>query len=171
MIATGSGHGLKLMVGQITECTAGGGKCVIKLVVRIVHLIDAENGFQTAFIKWFVVSHERQPFYQWFYLRPHLREYRGIIRILTAKAMHLTAPVIIIVRLRLDERVKRIYNLTIAHNDDTYRAYAAALIVGRFEVYCCKIMHFFETLFGLKTQSVFAGRLPQMLGAVSAEIR
>ena len=77
------------MVGQILESATGGSKGVIELIVRIVHLIDTEHSFQTALVKGLVVSHEGKSLNQRLYLRPYLWKYRGIIRILTAKAMHL----------------------------------------------------------------------------------
>ena len=60
----------------------------IKLVIGIIHLIDAEDGFQTTFIEGFVVCHKRQAaltvhavdafdavlLEQGFHLFPHERE-------------------------------------------------------------------------------------------------
>ena len=69
-------------------------------------------------------------------------EYGCIICIFMTKAMYLTAPVVIIVWLRLNERVESINNLAITNNDDSYRANAAALIISRFKINCCKIFHF-----------------------------
>ena len=57
--------------------------------------------------------------------------------------MNLAAPVVVVVRLRLDERVKRIDYLPIAHNDNANAAHAAPLIIGRLKSYCCKVLHLF----------------------------
>jgi len=134
------------MVGQILESATGGSKGVIELIVRIVHLIDTEHSFQTALVKGLVVSNKGKSLNQRLYLRPYLWKNRSIVSIFMTEAMNLTAPVVIIVWLRLNERVERIYNLTIANNDDSYRAYAATLIVSRFKIYCCKVFHFFVML-------------------------
>ena len=49
---------------------------------------------------------KRQSFNQRFYLFPHFRENRGSVRIVTTQPMYLTAPLVIIVWLWLDERVE-----------------------------------------------------------------
>ena len=146
-IATGFSYSLKLVVGQITEGAARGCKRIVELVVGIIHLIDTEYGFQTAFIKRLIMGHEWQTFYQRFYLRPYIREYGGIVCIFVTKTMHLRTPIVIIVRLWLDERVERIHNLTIANNNNSNRANAAALIVSRFKIYSCKVLHCFSSLY------------------------
>jgi hypothetical protein len=119
---------------------------VIKLIVGVVHLIATEGSLQTPFIKWFVVGNEGQALYQWFYLCPYLGEDAGVLGVLTAEAMNLTAPVVIVVRLWLDEGVVSVNYLTIADDDDADGADAAALVVGGFEVYCCKVFHLFILL-------------------------
>ena len=43
----------------MAELTAGCTKCVIKLIVGIVHLIDTEHCFETALVKGLVVGYER----------------------------------------------------------------------------------------------------------------
>ena len=55
--------------------------------------------------------------------------------------MHLTAPVVVILRLRLDERVETIYHLTSSNNNHADRAHRRTLIVGGFKIYSCKIFH------------------------------
>jgi hypothetical protein len=103
LISTLCGNGVKLVVGQVLETTTCSTQGIVELVVRIIHLIDTEDGFQAAFVKWFVVSYEWKSFNQWFNLPPYLGEYGGFLSILTAQAMYLTAPVVIIVGLWLDE--------------------------------------------------------------------
>ena len=66
------------------------------------------------------MSHQWQALNQRFYLCPDLWEYWRIISILTAKAMNLTAPVVIIVGLWLNEGVERIHNLTVPDNNNTH---------------------------------------------------
>ena len=71
------------MVWQIAERTSGGAERVVELIVGVVDAIDTEDGFKTAFVKGFVMSHKGQAFYQWLYLRPYLREYGGIVGVLS----------------------------------------------------------------------------------------
>ena len=67
------------------------------------------------------MGYEWQAFYQRLYLRPYFGEYWCVLSVFLAETMHLRTPIIIIVRLWLDERVERIHYLAITHNDDTYR--------------------------------------------------
>ena len=59
LIATLSSDGVKLMVGQVLETTTSGTQSIIELVIRIIHLIYTEYGFQAAFVKRFVVGYKR----------------------------------------------------------------------------------------------------------------
>lgn len=122
-IAASLGYSLELVVGQITQFAAGGAERIIEPVIRVIHLIDAEHGFQAAFIKRAVVGHKRKSLYERLYLCPDLREHRRIISIGTAQTVDLLAPVVVVVGLRLDKRVERIRNLTVTHNDYAYRAH------------------------------------------------
>lgn len=78
---------------------------------------------------------------------PRLLEYRSIVSIFMTEGMNLRTPVIIIVRLRLDERIERIYNLAIANNDNPHGTYRTPLIVCCFKIYSCKIFHFRSSLY------------------------
>jgi len=147
VVATFCGNGMQLMIRQIFKCPTGGRQRVVELIVGVVHLIDTEHGLQAAFVKRLVVGHKWKTFYQRLYLCPHLGEHGRIIGIFAAETMNLTAPIVIIVRLRLDKRIERIYYLTAANNNNTYRANATALIISRFKIYCCKVLHYFLSKF------------------------
>ena len=54
--------------------------------------------------------------------------------------MHLTAPIIIIVRLGLDQGVEPVNNLTIPDDDYAHGADAGPLIIGSLEVYSSKVL-------------------------------
>ena len=69
------------------------------------------------FVERLVVCHEGQALDERFYLRPHLRENRCVVGVGTAESVHLRAPVVVVVRLGLDERVERIYDLAVTDND------------------------------------------------------
>lgn len=96
-------NGMQLVVWKIRECTTRGSECVIKHIVRIIHLIDTEYGFQTAFVKSFIMGNEWQAFNQWYDLCPYFGKDRSIVGILLAQAMNLATPIIIVVWRRLDE--------------------------------------------------------------------
>ena len=93
------------------------------------------------------MGHKRQAFYQRLNLRPNFGEHRGVISIFMTGPMYLTAPEVIIVRLGLDEGVERIYYLTITHNDYSNGTNRRTLIVSRFKIYCCKILHIINSTF------------------------
>ena len=78
-------------------------KGVIKLVVGVFHLIATENCLESTLIEGTVVSNEGQPLNHRFYLRPNFREEWGRVCIVTTQSVNLRAPVVIVVRLRLNE--------------------------------------------------------------------
>ena len=61
VITAGCGNRLQLMVRQTAaEMVTGGRKCIIELILGIIHLIHPENLFQTSFIEPAVVCHKRE---------------------------------------------------------------------------------------------------------------
>ena len=132
---------MQLVVGQLWKSLAGGHTGAVEFIIRIVHLVTTENCLQATLIEGFVVGHEGKPLYQRFYLFPHHRENGGLFRVLASEAMHLGTPIIIIVGLWLDQGLKRIHDLTIAHDHHTHGADAGTLVVGRLKIYCCKVSH------------------------------
>ena len=148
---------MELVVLQIAEGSSRGCQRVVKLIIGVIHVINTEYGLQTAFIKRSVVGHKGQTFYQRLYLSPYFWKNWCIVSIFMTKTMHLATPVVIIVRLWLDKRVERIDYLTTTNNDNSNRAYATALIVCRFKIYCCKILHYTYFLFLLRL-SLHGGR-------------
>ena len=70
------------------------------------------------------MSHQWKAFYQWFNLFPYFGKYRSFIRVFMTKTMYLAAPIIIIVRFWLDERVVTITGFY-------------SIFIGRFATYFC----------------------------------
>ena len=118
---------------------ARGDAGAVELVVGIVHLIYTEYGFQTTLVKGFVVGYQWQSLYKGLYLLPYFGEDWGMLCIFCTKAMHPTAPVIVILWLWLDKGVELIYNLAVTYYNDSNRADRRAFVVGGLEIYCCKI--------------------------------
>jgi hypothetical protein len=58
-----------------------------------------------------------------------------------AKTMNLAAPIVIIIRLRLNEGIEGIYYLAIPNYNYANGTDAAPLIIGCLKVYCCKVFH------------------------------
>jgi len=57
VIATGSGYGLQLVIGQrLAKLLAGSCQGIVEAIVRIVHLIHLEHGLQTTFVKASIMS-------------------------------------------------------------------------------------------------------------------
>ena len=138
----GGGHGVQLVVGQAAaEVAARGPAGAEKRIVGIVHLIDAEHGFEATFVKGTVVGHERQTFDQRLNLPPNVGEHRRIVRVLVREPVNLLAEPRVVVGFGLDERVKRVGDDTSTHHHHTHAAHAAALPVGGLEVYGCKVGH------------------------------
>ena len=128
-------HCLELMIRKAaTEMPTGCGQCIVKNIVRIVHLVDPVNGLQAAFIEAGVVRHERVIFQQRMDLLPDLREHRCILRIFRAQAVHLAAEPLVVFRLRMDETVEGIHDDVIADDNHADAAHAARLLVRSLEV-------------------------------------
>ena len=122
------------------KSTTGSHTGAMEFVIRIVHLVTAENGLQAALVKSFVVGHEWQTLNQRLYLLPYFWEDWCLFRILSAEAVDLAAPIIIVVRLRLNQRIERIYNLTIPDYHHANGAHAGPLVVGCFKIDCCEVI-------------------------------
>ena len=61
VITAGCGNRLQLMVRQTAaEMVTGGRKCIIELILGIIHPVHFENLFQASFIEPAVVSHKRK---------------------------------------------------------------------------------------------------------------
>ena len=139
--AAGLGDGLELVVRQGGELATGDTKGVEELIVGIVHPIDAKDGLEATLVEGSVVGHKGQTLYQRLYLCPDFREDGGIFCVSPAKAMDLRTPVVVVVRLGLNEGVEGIDYLSVTNDNDTNRADAAALVVGGLKINCCKIFH------------------------------
>ena len=137
---------MQLMVEQLWKSLARSHTGAIELVIRIVHLITTEHSFQATLIERLVMSHQRKSFNQWLYLCPHLWEHRGIFCILSSQAMYLRTPIIIVVRLRLNQGIERIHYLAIAYYHHAHRADTGPLVVGSLKVYCCKVCYIYQQL-------------------------
>lgn len=60
MIPASLGNGMQLMIGKLSsEMTTRGPACAVELIIRIIHLIAAHHGFQTALVEGTVVGHQR----------------------------------------------------------------------------------------------------------------
>ena len=158
MIATIFGDGVELMVGQLGKGASRSNAGAVERIIGIVHLVAAEDSFQTAFVETLVVSHQREPFYQRFNLSPDIRKHGCVFRIFARQAMHPGVPVGVIVRLGLDERIERVYYLAVPHNDHAHTAHAGALVIGRLEIYGCKVSHL-SRCFACKVTKRFAKKL------------
>ena len=135
------------MVLGMWKSTAGSHTCTQEFVVGIVHLVTTEDGLQAALVKGFVVGYQSQALNQRLYLRPDFREDRRLLCIATSKTMHLTAPIVVIVRLGLYQGVEPVNNLTIPDDDYAHGADAGPLVIGRLEVYSSKISHRMSSLY------------------------
>ena len=69
-----------------------------------------------------------------FDLLPHLGEDRGVLRVLGPQAVHLLAEPLVVLGLRMDERVEGIDDDVVPHDDDTNGTDARPLLVSSFEV-------------------------------------
>ena len=142
VVAAGGGDSLELMVGKgAAEKAAGARQRVQENVIRIVHLIDPEHGFQAALVERGVMRHERKPFNEWLDFLPNIRKNRSVLRVLWTQAVDVLTEPSVVLRLRMDERVEPLHDLSPTDNYDSDAAYTAGTLVGRLEVYRRKISH------------------------------
>ena len=153
VVAAESCDSVKLMVFRIWECPSGCNESAVERIVRMIHLVAAEHLFEASFVKGFVVGNQRQVWtpclegfliaepYEFFYFLPYRREHGSTIRIFTTKAVYSGTEPVVIIWLRLDQRIKRVSNLSVTDNDDTYTANTGSLVVCSFKIYCRKISH------------------------------
>ena len=59
VVAAVGSDGVQLVVRQLFEQALGGHTGAIKNIVRVIHLVAAEDGFQAALVKGFVVRYQR----------------------------------------------------------------------------------------------------------------
>lgn len=136
------GNRLQLMIWEaVAETAPRGGEGVVEAIVRIIHLIHLERGFQATFVETAVVCHKRQPLDKGGYLLPNIGEYRCPVGILRTEPVHPPAEPLVVFRLRMYQAVVGIDNLPSADDDNPHAAYAGGLLVRRFEIYGCKICH------------------------------
>ena len=138
----GLGHGVQLVVWQSSaEVAARSPTGTIELIIRIVHLIDAEHGPEAALVKGAVVCHEGQSGDERLDLSPHDGEYGRVVGVLMRESVHLLTEPGVVVGFGMDERIERVGDDTAAHHHHAHAAHAAALPVGGLEVYGGKIGH------------------------------
>lgn len=77
----------------------------------------------------------------WAHHFPHIREHRCIVCIFLGKPMHLLAEPLVILRLWMNQRIEGINYFSSTYNHHAYAAHARRLLIGRLEIYCCKIFH------------------------------
>ena len=77
--AAGSGDRLKLVVGEsAAEVAPGGSQRVEELVVRVIHLVDPEDGLEATFVEAAVVCDQWEALNQRGDLFPDMGKYRSI---------------------------------------------------------------------------------------------
>ena len=142
IIPAGGRNSLKLVVRQsMTIVLPGCGQRIMEHIVGIVHPVHPMHGLQAPFIETGVVRHQRQALNHGCNLRPYLREHRRILRIFGRKAVHPLAEPLIIFRLWMNQGIERIHHFSTPNNHHAYTTHAARLLVGRLEIYRCKICH------------------------------
>ena len=139
MIATLGCYGLQLMIRQVWHHPPGSLTGTIEEIIGIVHLVTAEDGLQTVLIEVFVMRHQGKSFNHRRHLLPYLREDRGIIRIHVSQAVNPCIPIVVVIRLRLDQGLEGVDNLSTANDNYTDAADACHLPIGRLEIYRCEI--------------------------------
>ena len=121
MISAGLGDSVKLVVREeFAEVTARGSAGAKELIIRVIHLVTTEHGFQAALVEGTVVGHKRQALDERRYLLPHVRENWSIFGVFLSQTVHTGVPIIIVVRLGLNQRIEAVDKLAVADDDNAY---------------------------------------------------
>ena len=121
VVATGLSDSVELVVREeFAEVTARGSAGAKELIIRIIHLVAAKHGLQAALVKGTVVSHQRQALDERRYLLPHVRENRSVFGVFLPQAVHTGVPIIIVIRLGLNQRIETVDKLTVADDDNAH---------------------------------------------------
>lgn len=121
MVATGLGDGVKLVVREeFAEVTARGSAGAKELIIRVIHLVAAKHGLQAALVKGTVVGHKRQALDERLYLLPDVRENGSVFGVFLPQTVHAGVPIIIVVRLGLNQRIEAVDKLAVADDDNAY---------------------------------------------------
>ena len=142
IISAAGGYGLELMVRKrFAKRAARGPAGAIKLVIRIIHAVGLERGFQASLVERAVVRHQGKAFDPRGNLFPYVGKEGGGGRILCPQSVDACVPIEIIVRFGVDEAVDAFGNLALAHDDHPDAAYAARFPVGGFKIDSGKVFH------------------------------
>lgn len=143
MVATGLGDGVELVVREeFAEMTAGGSAGAKKLIIRVIHLVAAKHSLQATFVERTIVSHQRQAFDERLYLLPDIWENRSVFGVFLPQAVHAGVPIIIVVRLWLNQRIEVVDKLAVADYDYAHGTDTRGTVVSSFEIYRGKVEHF-----------------------------
>ncbi len=134
-------NSLQLVVWQKRKHSSRHTKCIKELIVRIVHPIDTKHSFEATLVERSVVSHQRQTLNQRFYLSPNIWKNGSVVCVFVSQPMNSPTPIIVVVRLRLNEGIERIDNLAIPDDNDTHRTNRTPFIIGRLKIYRRKVSH------------------------------
>lgn len=144
IVSAGFGHGMQLMVGQsFSKMSARGAAGAVENVVGIFHTVHLESGFEATLVEPAVVSHQRQSLDKRLHFGPHIGKNEGIESVVGTETVHLLAKPAVVIGFGADERIKSVGNLSITNHHHANRAHRRRVRIGRFKVYCCKILHFF----------------------------
>lgn len=106
VIAACSGDRLKVVMGEVRQDFPGRPASVVEDVVRVVHLVYAEDFLETSFVERAVVGDQRELAYERRSLLPYMSEARSILRVLGAEAMDALAEPLIVVRFGVDQAIE-----------------------------------------------------------------
>ena len=140
--AAGFGHGMQLVVGQlVAEMSPRGPAGAEKLIVRIIHPVGLEHGFEATLVEGAVVRHKGQSGDARGDLFPHFRKGRGGVGVFRTQAVHFLTEPRVVVRHGMDEAVEGVGDDAVAHHHHAHAAHTAALSVGGLEIDGCEVFH------------------------------
>ena len=136
----GGRYRLQLMVREgVPEMPSGCPQGVMEDIIGIIHAVYSEGSLEAALIEACIVGDKRQAFYLGSNLFPDKGEDGCVIGILGTQAVHLAAEPLVVLGLRVDERIEGIHDDVVADDDHADGAHAGSLLIRRLEVYAVEI--------------------------------
>ena len=140
IVSAGGGDRLELMVGKGSpEVKSRGCQGIMEDVVGIVHPVDPKDRLEAALVEDAVVGYHRVSFQEGLDLLPYLREDGSVLRVFGSEAVHLPAEPLVVLGLRVDERIEGIHDDVVEDDDHADGAHAGSLLIRRLEVYAVEI--------------------------------
>lgn len=140
--AVGCDGGQPVVGEQAAQFALRGPHGAVERVVGVIQVVGPVGGDEAAAIEGGVVCHEWQVAHQWLELLPNFVESGSVTGVVGGDVVYCNVVVEVVVGVGLDEAVPLIHYLPVPDEYQPHAAHARPQPVGRFKIYCYKIVHY-----------------------------